>query len=102
MNDTTKKRKGTFVLYRAHADEWADLPYKDALKKRIECAAKAMLYYKTLATNMEQYTYQYDIVINRYNDSEKARKWNERDLAEAKEEKDLNERDLKETETKKV
>ncbi len=75
-------RKETFVLYRAHADEWANLGYKEALIKRKDLAKAAKLYYKTQADNMEKFTYQYEMVRQKYEDSDNAIKWNQKDLDE--------------------
>ena len=82
-------RKQTFVLYRAHADEWANLGYKEALIKRRDLAEAAKKYYKAQADNMEKFTYQYEMVRQRYEDSDDAIKWNQKDLDEIKKAKKM-------------
>ncbi len=69
--------KKTFTLYRSHAIEWADLPYKEALELRIIKAQGAMDYYRKFASLLTSKTSdEYDRYVALYNDSGKARDWN--------------------------
>ncbi len=74
--------KSTYALYRCSPLLWAGLKYEDALEFRIEKARLAMTYYKHEAEKVMQDSDKYKEFVDKFMDSDNAKKWNESFLEE--------------------
>ena len=74
--------KSTYALYRCSPLLWANLKYEDALEFRIEKARLAMAHYKCKAEKVMQNFDKHKEFVDKFMDSDNAKKWNENFLEE--------------------